>query len=214
MSAAQERFARAVRALGHAGVGHVADDDQLGDLAARVEALVAEVEQQPSRERSAVAWFRGFFPDDIADGQELVHFADCPVCGPANPLGMGLRTHVDGSEVAGTVTLGPAHQGAPGRAHGGIVAALFDDALGYLLTVHGIPAYTRELTVRYDHGVPVGVPIHFRSRVVSRDGRRTTIEGEVTAADRVVATSRGVFVEPRREEVAAIRAAAADPSTS
>lgn len=163
----------------------------------------------PVRERDAVSWFREFFPEHVADGDALVHFADCLLCGPENPLGLGLRTRVDGEDVVCEVTLGPGHEGAPDRAHGGIVAALFDDALGYLLTVHGVVAYTGELTVRYLDGVPVGVPVTFRSWIASKEGRRTMIDSEATVGDRVLATAHGVFVEPGAEHVAGIRAAVA-----
>ncbi len=191
---ARSRLAAAVRALGHATVRHDLDDDTATRLADGVEALVARVEVSPRRPRDADAWFRGFFPADVADGDELVHDVTCVVSGPDNPLGIGLRAWVDGDEVVSEVTLGPAHEGAPGRAHGGIVAAVFDDALGYLLTVHHIVAYTGQLEVRYLAATPVGVPLRVRSRIVGRRERRTTITAEARADGEVVATATGVFV--------------------
>jgi hypothetical protein len=63
-----------------------------------------------------------------------------------------------------------AHEGAPGRSHGGVVAALFDDVFGFLLTLVVEPAFTGELTVRYEAGVPIGVPLTCRVRITERVG--------------------------------------------
>lgn len=197
---ARRRLAFAVRALGHRSLASDPGEESIVALAAEVESLVASLDGAPVRRRDPGDWFR-FFPRDVGDGDELEHFADCVVSGRQNALGIGLRARVDGDEVVGEVTLGRAHEGAPGRAHGGIVAALFDDALGYLLTVHGIVAYTGELTVRYLAGTPIGVPLTFRSRIVDRDGRRTTIAGRAVAAAEVVATASGVFVEAAAEQL-------------
>lgn len=198
---ARRRLAFAVRALGHRSLASDPGEESIVALAAEVESLVASLDGAPARRRDPGDWFRGFFPRDVGDGDELEHFADCVVSGRQNPLGIGLRARVHGDEVVGEVTLGRAHEGAPGRAHGGIVAALFDDALGYLLTVHGIVAYTGELTVRYLAGTPIGVPLTFRSRIVDRDGRRTTIAGRAVAAAEVVATASDVFVEAAAEQL-------------
>jgi len=195
LDGARRRLAAAVHDLGHRTLERDLAEDDVRDVAAKVEALVSSLDGLPARRRDDAAWFAGFFPADVGDGDELEHFADCVVSGRQNPLGIGLRARVDGDEVVCNVTLDRAHEGAPGRAHGGIVAAMFDDALGYLLTLHGIVAYTGELTVRYLAGTPIGVPLEVRSRIVEHDGRRTIIEGRAVAAGDVVATATGLFVE-------------------
>ena len=45
-------------------------------------------------------------------------------------------------EAVARVRLGHAFEGAPGRAHGGIVASIFDDVMGIVLTIHSTPAFT------------------------------------------------------------------------
>ena len=57
-------------------------------------------------------------------------FPDCVVSGMANPMGIGARLWREGEEAVCQVTLGPAFEGAPGRAHGGVVAALIDETMG------------------------------------------------------------------------------------
>lgn len=190
------RLAAAVRGLGHASLRHDLDDEALTSLSVAVEGLARQVATAPIRERDLVKLKRQFFPVDLVDGQSVSHFDDCFVSGPHNPLGLGMEAVVDGDEVTATVTLQRAHEGAPGRAHGGIVAAVFDDVLGYLLSIRGIPAFTGELTVRYLAPTPIGQPLAFRSRIVDRTGRK--VQAEATAHgvdDTLIATGQGLFIE-------------------
>jgi acyl-coenzyme A thioesterase PaaI-like protein len=117
----------------------------------------------------------------------------------------------DGDEVVGHVTLGSAHEGAPGRSHGGIISALFDDVFGFILTIQQQPAFTGELTIRYVQGVPLHVPLECRVRLVDREGRKIRMTGELTAADpdhpdgrTTYTTARAVFIAIDPERFAAM----------
>ena len=98
-----------------------------------------------------------------------------------------------------------AHEGAPGRSHGGIVAALFDDVFGFMLTIIAEPAFTGELSIRYEAGVPIGVPLECRVRLAERDGRKLYMTGELTAHGEVVARSKATFIAIDREQFMAGR---------
>jgi hypothetical protein len=50
-----------------------------------------------------------------------------------------------------------------------MVAALFDEAMGFVLSINCTPAFTGRLTVTYRAPVPIGVPLEFRARLTSRD---------------------------------------------
>ena len=45
-------------------------------------------------------------------------------------MGLDTEIHREGDDLIAYVTLRAAHEGAPGRSHGGVVAALFDDIFG------------------------------------------------------------------------------------
>jgi acyl-coenzyme A thioesterase PaaI-like protein len=189
------RLAAAVRTLGHTSLRRELDDDELSRLADRVEAMAAEVAVRPVRERDLVWLKQQFFPADLVDGQPVRHFEDCFVSGPHNPLGIGLEAVVDGDEVCAQVVLRAGHEGAPERAHGGIVAAVFDDVLGYLMSTHAIPAFTGELAVTYLRPTPIGRRLDFRSRIVERRGRKVSTAATAHDGDELVATATGLFVE-------------------
>jgi acyl-coenzyme A thioesterase PaaI-like protein len=191
------RAAAALRRLGHALSSHEADDALLERVAAAAERVADDLSAAPPRRRDLVELKRRMFDVEVEDGDRIVHFDECFVSGPWNPLGIGIDVHRDGDEAVARVELGPAFEGAPGRSHGGIVAAIFDDVLGYLLTFTRTPGFTGELTVRYLAATPIGQPLEFRSRVVRREGRKLFCEGEARVANgggEVVATSHAVFV--------------------
>lgn len=189
------RAAEALRRFGHTLMEREADDELLERVTAAAERTIVELETAPRRTRDFVRIKQQFFPQGVEDGAKVVHFDECFVSGRWNPLGIGIDVWREGDGVRATVELGAAFEGAPGRSHGGIVAAIFDDVMGYLLTVHEIPAFTGELTVRYLAPTPMGTELTFRSWILHRDGRRLLTEAEAVAGDTRVATATATFIE-------------------
>jgi acyl-coenzyme A thioesterase PaaI-like protein len=199
MADARASAGKAIRDLGHAIVGHHASIELIDRVSSTLDVLTAElstgsirtrVEGHPQGEWGAV-------PED---GATLSTYDERPVSGRASPWGLDLHVWRDGDEAVGSVTMRAAHEGAPGRSHGGIVAALFDDVYGFVLAILTEPAFTGELSVRYEAGVPIGVPLECRVRLVERDGRKLYMTGELTADGRVVARSKATFIAIDREQ--------------
>ena len=97
-------------------------------------------------------------PDAPAPGTVLgQHYARCYGCGDEQEHGLHLKTTI-GEEhtVYARFTVTDAHQGAPGLAHGGLLACEFDEALGatigHLLRQ---PAVTGRLETDFVRPVPV-----------------------------------------------------------
>lgn len=192
--APRARAAAALRRMGHALMAHEADDDLLERVAAAADRVTRDLWRAPRRTRDLVDMKRRLFETEVADGERVSHFGGCFVSGAENPLGAAIRVRREGDEAVAEVELGPAFEGAPGRAHGGIVAAIFDDVMGYLLVFLHVPAFTGELTVRYLAPTPLGVPLEFRARVTGREGRRILTESEARTGEEVVARARATFV--------------------
>jgi acyl-coenzyme A thioesterase PaaI-like protein len=118
-----------------------------------------------------------------------------PVEGSGNALAPPLtRTRVSGGTVRATATLGIAHEGAPGRAHGGWMAALLDHAVGRAVAAAGPPGMTVSLTVEYRHSTPYGVPLDIEVEVTGREGRKGYVVGRIRAEGRVTATASATLV--------------------
>lgn len=202
VSEARVAAATGLRRLGHAIVAHDVDDELLSDIARRVESLLERIEHTPPRQRPIGAMKQAQYRQPPQPGEQMQHFPDCVVSGPANPLGIAIECMRQGDEAVATVTLGAAFEGAPGRAHGGVVAAIFDDTLGYVLTILQLPAYTGRLSVAYRAPTPVGVELEFRARLERRQGRKLFLRGEARHAGTVVAEAEGLFITVDRDRFA------------
>jgi uncharacterized protein (TIGR00369 family) len=137
----------------------------------------------------------------------LPHSIGCFLCGDENPAGIRTRFFVEGEEVCGKVVL-PRHvNGYRDVAHGGVVAALLDETMGWSATVFGKehPMYvTGEITVKYIAPVPVGEEIEVRSRLVEDAVRLAYAEGRILHGGKVCARAKGKFVPMSREGTAEV----------
>lgn len=190
--------------LSHALVRHRADPTVLRQIAVAADRLAASIEDQPVRQRrmelTSLPEFdeaveHGSLRDLLEDGAFVDTFEDSPVSGSANPLSMGLQVGRDGDVAIGRATLAPGWQGAPDRAHGGVVAAIIDEVYGALLPIIGVMAFTGELTVRYVAPCPLGVQLDFRAEKVAIDGRKLSLSCEGRSAHGVFATSTATFIQ-------------------
>jgi acyl-coenzyme A thioesterase PaaI-like protein len=118
-------------------------------------------------------------PDAPPPGTVLPeHFAGCFGCGERE-AGLRMRFTVgEDLTITGTFAVQVHHQGAPGLAHGGAVAAAFDEALGALQVLFHEAAVTASLQTEFRRPVPVGTVLHMVSRVDRREGRKLWVSGE------------------------------------
>ena len=189
------RAGRSIRDIGHALIGHHVEDDLVDDLIIALDAVTAQLAAGPTRSRRPGSFQRGddWGADD--DQTEFTGFDDRPVSGRSSPWGLDPVVRRSGNEIEATVTLRAAHEGAPGRSHGGVVSALFDDVFGFVLITTRTPGFTGELTVRYEGGTPLHVPLICRARLAAREGRKLFMTGElITPGGEVCVRSKATFI--------------------
>ena len=196
--------AAALNRLSHALVGHRAEPEVLRLIAAAAEELAARIEHEPVRERGSEVGASPRFlqalvehrplGEVVGDGAFLDMFEDSPVSGSANPLSIGLKIRHQGDHVVGVVALDRGWEGAPGRSHGGIVAACVDETFGGLLPVLGEMAFTGELTLRYEGPCPMGVPLEFRAWLERKEGRKLHLGCTGAADGTVFVRASAVFI--------------------
>src|SRR6476469_11186049 len=115
--ATRSTAAARLRDLAHSFAAHDPSDDVLTQIATTAAELTREVDDAPIRDRLALMR-RGFEQAGMGLG-----FEDRAVGGGSNPTSVEMDVRYDGDEIIAAVVLGRAFEGAPGRAHGGIVAA-------------------------------------------------------------------------------------------
>jgi acyl-coenzyme A thioesterase PaaI-like protein len=147
----------------------------------------------PMRTRSWEISEAGLLPRDFV--------AFSPVSGRSNPMAPPLMLAVEeGTQgrvlITGEVTFGPAYEGPPGHCHGGWVAAMFDEALGFAQLAPGFTAY---LHVNYRRPTPLNTKLDITAWVDSVDGRKRLVKGECHLDGVLLSDAEGLFIAPRDE---------------
>ncbi|MFN2563327.1 MAG: PaaI family thioesterase [Jatrophihabitans sp.] len=183
-----DRLGAAVRALSDVVVRSGAGLDDLAAAAAAIEGVTGQLAR--ARPSSRVH-------DSPYHPMSLVG-------GTAHPVAPQLHTTPTEDGVAGTVALGPAYEGGPGLAHGGVLSLLFDHAMGQALFTAGYSAMTVSLEVRYRAPTPLETPLAVSARLDRVDGRKLFVAGQIAVGGRVTAEAQGVFVQLTEANVAQI----------
>jgi len=149
--------ASALRNLGHCFVEH----DLSGELLERIRSIAWEltgaIRASPPIRRSADDLVGEIPESRPPDGAVMDHFPGCPVSGKDNPMSLAVVARRDGDDVVAHVTFEAACSGIPGFVHGGPVAAVFDDVMGFVLaSMNGLSGYTATMTVSFKMPVRIG----------------------------------------------------------
>ncbi|MGH3460679.1 MAG: PaaI family thioesterase [Kribbellaceae bacterium] len=135
-------------------------------------------------------------PDAPAPGTVLrSHYHRCVACGPDHQTGLRLVTTAgEGLTVTGEFTVTAEHQGAPGLAHGGVLATALDEILGGLSWLLRKPMVTGRLETDYVRPVPVGTTLTLRAECLGFRGRRMYAAAEGRIGDSIAVRAAAVFV--------------------
>jgi len=193
--------AAALRDLNHAFAQQDADDEQLAEIERQAQAMAATLDATPRRDRLALMR-ASVEAGGLVMGSAGSGFNDRAVAGTTNPTSADIEAELGDvdADVVARVVLRRAFEGAPGRAHGGIVAAVFDDVTGFVIGKLREPAFTGELTVRYVKPVPIETLLEMRARLVDRERRKLFITAECRDCGDLVATCKAIYitVDPAR----------------
>ena len=120
----------------------------------------------------------------------------CFGCGKDNAEGMRLKfVHDEAAKrFVAHFRLGRRFTGPPRHAHGGIIAAILDEAMSKPSKLRNVLAPTMELTVRYLKPVPLGERLTAAGWEVRVRGREHLRAGEIrNQRGELLATARGKF---------------------
>ncbi len=117
----------------------------------------------------------------------------CFVCGRSNASGLRAEFLFDETErtLRGRFTPRTEHQGYEGIVHGGVIAALLDEAMVKLSGRTGAPAVSAELAVRFRAPAAPGESLAVLARITAEAGRLVEAEARVERGSTVIAEARG-----------------------
>lgn len=134
-------------------------------------------------------------PGEVIDS----HYRMCLGCGADHPGGLHLRVVAgEGLRTYGELTVSEFHQGAPGLAHGGIIATAMDEMMGSLQILLRVPAVTATLETSFRRPVPVGSLLFIEAEVTGHLGRKVFASARARLDDAggpIAVSASSVFVQ-------------------
>jgi acyl-coenzyme A thioesterase PaaI-like protein len=130
----------------------------------------------------------------------------CFGCGSENPRGLAMQFHRSGSRSV-AVFNAPRHlQGYPGRVHGGCIATMLDEAMGWASYHHGTWSVTARFTMRLRKAVPLNKPLVVTGWIDHDRGRFLEVRADVRLTDgTLLAEGDGLFARVRGEQAEELR---------
>ena len=129
--------------------------------------------------------------------------AVCFGCGPANPVGLHIKSRPEGESLVADWKQDSHHTGYAGYANGGILSMLLDchgnmTAAYSLMKAKGLESppgtVTAELTVRFLKPTPIDRTLRLRAKATRIEGRKVSVEGSVEVDGVVTATMQGLYI--------------------
>ncbi len=131
----------------------------------------------------------------------------CFVCGLENPF--GLRASFYETKQGALITLfevGQEHQGYPERLHGGIAAAVLDEAIGRNINMgktEQLWGVTIDFHIRYKKPIPLGKKLKAVTRLTEENKRFFKGAGEVLLPDgKIAAQAKGKYLKMPIQKIA------------
>ncbi len=126
----------------------------------------------------------------------------CFICGLSNEYGLKARFYeTTDKEIIAVFSTKDEHQSYPERLHGGVIAAIMDEAIGRAIFCYSesgdeIWGVTTELKMEYKRPVPLECQLYVVGRITRNDSRVFEAEGELYLPDgRVAAKAYGKYLK-------------------
>ena len=134
--------------------------------------------------------------------KNLPRYERCFVCGRANPIGLNITFKRVGDEVYCEFKPDERYIGYPGRVHGGILAAVLDEVMGWACSVaSGKFFYTVEFAIRYKRPAAPGKKLIARAMSKAQKHGLTFAEAQLKYEDgTIIATAKGAYYPLSDEE--------------
>jgi len=139
----------------------------------------------------------------------------CFICGLKNRFGLKVSFYeTDKKELIALFEAGQLHQGYPGRLHGGIAAAILDEAIGRNInmgTKQQLWGVTLEFSIKYKKPIPINTRLKAITRLTKQDRRFFEGSGEILLPDgNIAAAGKGRYLKLPIEKIASQFTAAPD----
>ena len=130
----------------------------------------------------------------------------CFGCGEENPHGLAMRFRIEDGRAVSEYTPPDRLQGFPGHTHGGGIATMLDEAMGWAAYGQGIWAMTARLNTRFRRPALLGEPLIVSGWITRDRGRFLELRADARSqAGELVADASGIFVRVSGERAEELR---------
>lgn len=131
----------------------------------------------------------------------------CFICGKKNNLGLKASFYeTNTNELITIFRPGQEHQGYPGRLHGGIAAAILDEAIGRNINVgrdDELWGVTLDFSIKFKRPIPLNVEIKAITKLTEENKRIFKGTGKIVLSDgKIAATAEGKYLKLPIEKIA------------
>ncbi len=130
----------------------------------------------------------------------------CYGCGSENPQGLKMRFRLEEGRAVAEFTPPDYLQGYPGHLHGGSVATMLDEAMGWAVYQQGVWAMTARFGMRFRAPVPLGEQLTVSGWVARDRGRCLEMRAELRSLEgALLAEADGIFARVTGERAEEMR---------
>lgn len=119
----------------------------------------------------------------------------CFVCGPGNDRGLRLCFQSNEAGIEAEFSPEEWQQGWTGVVHGGILAAILDEAMAYVLFYGGIQGVTGRMGIRFRRAARANDRLRVEARLVRETEKIADVEGHLWRGSALVAEADARFLK-------------------
>jgi acyl-coenzyme A thioesterase PaaI-like protein len=110
-------------------------------------------------------------------------YRSCFGCGQDNPIGLKLAFKWDGKTARAEFTPGEVYQGWPGLLHGGIIACILDESMGYAALFDAGRCVTAKMEILLKRPTNVGERLLITASIVRKSRKLVKTAASITLED-------------------------------
>ena len=101
---------------------------------------------------------------------------------------------VEGEKLVIRCEFANCYESAPETVQGGMVAAIYDQLLAYVIMMRGFTGPTLWIKVSYLKPTPINVSLRFEAAVAEIDGKKFTVRGTCYNGDELITEAEGMVL--------------------
>lgn len=136
----------------------------------------------------------------------LPRYTHCFVCGKLNPVGLDLEFSYINHRIETSIIPRPEHGGYKNKVHGGILATLLDESMGWASVIsRPVLSVSADLSVRYKLPATVGEKLIVSAELIADKKRIFLTKGKIEKEDgTILCTGQGKYMPLSSDEMDAL----------